>query len=102
MLVSREPHQGNRAPRHSGNQEVPECRTARPPECQAAPRAETTPVPVDLSVDVAGIRMRNPVMTASGTFGYGREFEPYMDLNRDRKSTRLNSSHHSISYAVFC
>jgi dihydroorotate dehydrogenase (NAD+) catalytic subunit len=40
------------------------------------------PVPVDLSVDVAGIRMRNPVMTASGTFGYAREFEQYMDLNR--------------------
>jgi dihydroorotate dehydrogenase (NAD+) catalytic subunit len=39
-------------------------------------------VPVDLSVDVAGIRMRNPVMTASGTFGYAREFEQYMDLNR--------------------
>ena len=41
-----------------------------------------SPVPVDLSVDVAGIRMRNPVMTASGTFGYAREFEQYMDLNR--------------------
>jgi dihydroorotate dehydrogenase (NAD+) catalytic subunit len=39
-------------------------------------------VPVDLSVDVGGIRMRNPVMTASGTFGYAREFEQYMDLNR--------------------
>jgi len=41
-----------------------------------------SPLPVDLSVDVAGIRMRNPVMTASGTFGYAREFEQYMDLNR--------------------
>jgi dihydroorotate dehydrogenase (NAD+) catalytic subunit len=41
-----------------------------------------SPVPVDLSVDVAGIRMKNPVMTASGTFGYAREFEQYMDLNR--------------------
>ena len=40
------------------------------------------PSAVDLSVDVAGIRMRNPVMTASGTFGYAREFEQYMDLNR--------------------
>jgi dihydroorotate dehydrogenase (NAD+) catalytic subunit len=35
-----------------------------------------------LAVEVAGIRMKNPVMTASGTFGYAREFEPYMDLNR--------------------
>ena len=40
------------------------------------------PTPVDLSVDIAGIRMKNPVMTASGTFGYAREFEQYMDLNR--------------------
>ena len=29
----------------------------------------------DLSVDIGGIRLRNPVMTASGTFGYAREFE---------------------------
>jgi dihydroorotate dehydrogenase (NAD+) catalytic subunit len=36
----------------------------------------------DLSVEVAGIRMKNPVMTASGTFGYAKEFEPYFDLNR--------------------
>ena len=34
----------------------------------------------DMSVALAGIRMRNPVMTASGTFGYGAEFAEYMDL----------------------
>lgn len=34
----------------------------------------------DLSVEIAGIKLRNPVMTASGTFGYGAEFAPYMDL----------------------
>ena len=33
-----------------------------------------------MSVEIAGIRMRNPVMTASGTFGYGEEFAEYMDL----------------------
>jgi dihydroorotate dehydrogenase (NAD+) catalytic subunit len=38
--------------------------------------------PPDLSVDIGGIRLRNPVMTASGTFGYAREFETYVDLNR--------------------
>jgi len=31
---------------------------------------------------VAGIRMQNPVMTGSGTFGYAEEFEKYFDLNR--------------------
>jgi len=34
----------------------------------------------DMSVALAGIRMRNPVMTASGTFGYGAEFADYMEL----------------------
>ena len=34
----------------------------------------------DMSVEIAGIKMRNPVMTASGTFGYGQEFAGYMDL----------------------
>ena len=34
----------------------------------------------DMSVDLAGIKMRNPVMTASGTFGYGAEFADYMNL----------------------
>src|SRR5699024_11751608 len=29
-------------------------------------------------------------------------FEPLLEMNQDRKSTRLNSSHVSISYAVFC
>ncbi|HEY5974371.1 MAG TPA: dihydroorotate dehydrogenase [Geobacteraceae bacterium] len=33
-----------------------------------------------LSVDIAGIKLRNPVMTASGTFGYGQEFADYLDL----------------------
>lgn len=38
--------------------------------------------PTDLSVVVAGIPLRNPVMTASGTFGYAREFDHLMDLNQ--------------------
>ena len=40
------------------------------------------PTPVSLAVEIAGIRMQNPVMTASGTFGYAQEFEQYMNLNR--------------------
>jgi len=34
----------------------------------------------DMTVEIAGIKMRNPVMTASGTFGYGEEFSAYVDL----------------------
>ena len=37
---------------------------------------------VSLSVNIGGIQMRNPVMTASGTFGYGSEYADFVDLNR--------------------
>jgi dihydroorotate dehydrogenase (NAD+) catalytic subunit len=35
----------------------------------------------DLRVDLGFLRLRNPVLTASGTYGYGTEFRPYMDLS---------------------
>lgn len=35
---------------------------------------------VDLTVDLGFLKLRNPVLTASGTFGYGLEFEPYLEL----------------------
>ena len=35
----------------------------------------------DLSVKIAGLDLKNPVLTASGTFGYGLEFSPLFDLN---------------------
>src|SRR5690554_7346481 len=101
---------------------------------------------VDLKVKLGSLELQNPVMTASGTYGYGEEYEDFVDINRlggivvkgttlhprqgndyprmaetpmgmlnavglqnvgvdrfiDRKSTRLNSSHVRISYAVFC
>jgi dihydroorotate dehydrogenase (NAD+) catalytic subunit len=36
----------------------------------------------NVSVDIGGIKLKNPVMTASGTFGYGAEFDDLIDLNR--------------------
>lgn len=36
---------------------------------------------MDLSVDFAGVRMKNPVTTASGTFGSGAEYGEFVDLN---------------------
>ena len=36
----------------------------------------------NLSVNIAGIEMKNPIMVASGTFGYGPEYSDYVDLNR--------------------
>jgi len=35
-----------------------------------------------LAVEFAGLKLKNPLMPASGTFGYGQEFAPYLDLNR--------------------
>jgi dihydroorotate dehydrogenase (NAD+) catalytic subunit len=35
---------------------------------------------VDSRVELAGVSLRNPVLTASGTFGYGTEFKDFMDL----------------------
>ena len=35
----------------------------------------------DLSVSLSGVRLKNPVIPASGTFGFGREFAPWYDLN---------------------
>lgn len=40
------------------------------------------PADVDLSVDIAGIRMANPVMVASGTFGSGREYERLINVSK--------------------
>jgi dihydroorotate dehydrogenase (NAD+) catalytic subunit len=34
-----------------------------------------------LAVEVAGLRLKNPVMPASGTFGYGQEYTPFFDLD---------------------
>ena len=36
---------------------------------------------VDLSVNLAGLTLDNPVIPASGTFGFGREFKDFYDIN---------------------
>lgn len=35
-----------------------------------------------MSVEIGSLKLRNPVMTASGTFGYGEEFSQYVDLEK--------------------
>lgn len=37
---------------------------------------------VKLGVNIGGLSLKNPVLTASGTFGYGEEFADFVDLNR--------------------
>lgn len=36
----------------------------------------------DLTVNIGSLSLPSPIMTASGTFGYGREYEPFVDLSR--------------------
>ncbi|MCK5847457.1 MAG: dihydroorotate dehydrogenase [Bacteroidales bacterium] len=37
---------------------------------------------MNTSIKIGGLDLKNPVMTASGTFGYGPEFEDFIDINR--------------------
>ena len=36
----------------------------------------------DLNININGLPLKNPVLTASGTFGYGTEFQDFIDLER--------------------
>jgi dihydroorotate dehydrogenase (NAD+) catalytic subunit len=47
--------------------------------CYAAPDV-TSAGPVDLTVNIGALRLRNPIIAASGTFGYGLEFAHLIDL----------------------
>jgi len=49
-------------------------------EAKAKPR--TSGSPLDMSVKFAGLEFRNPVIAASGTFGYGIEFEDIVSLDK--------------------
>ncbi|HZJ56880.1 MAG TPA: dihydroorotate dehydrogenase [Clostridia bacterium] len=37
---------------------------------------------LDLNIDIAGVHFKNPIIAASGTYGFGLEYERYMDLNQ--------------------
>src|SRR5690606_34517802 len=59
--------------------EIPARLPRRPRLQRRRGRAMTQP---NLKVKIAGIEFANPIMTASGTFGYGEEFNEYIDLSR--------------------
>ncbi len=50
--------------------------------CHAKISKVTVPGSVNLSVNVGALRLTNPIIAASGTFGYGVEFAHLVDLNR--------------------
>ena len=35
----------------------------------------------ELNVNIGNLQLKNPVMTASGTFGYGIEYSDFMDID---------------------
>src|SRR3712207_8151936 len=83
----------------------------RPPRSTLFPyttlfRSQVRPYPYQqLMLDAVDVerrvhdRHRNLVVAATGT---GKTVVAALDYRRDRKSTRLNSSHANIPYAVFC
>src|SRR5258705_941936 len=50
--------------------------------CHAKISKVTVPGSVNLSVNVGALRLANPIIAASGTFGYGLEFAHLVNLNR--------------------
>lgn len=48
---------------------------------------------LDLSVNIAGVTLKNPIVTASGTFGSGKEYAQFIDLNRLGAITVKGLSH---------
>ena len=46
---------------------------------------------MNMKVDLCGVTLNNPVMTASGTFGAGEEYSEFVDLNRLGDIQRRNT-----------
>jgi len=65
-------HKHSQIPRSARNDRLSSDRGEASPGEQFIPQMET---------EIAGIRFQNPVWTASGTFGYGKEFSSLIDLN---------------------
>src|SRR5699024_12228440 len=57
---------------------------------------------INLDKEVVYYRLLNENSVSRGKFSYDFNIAQRLDVLEDRKSTRLNSSHVSISYAVFC
>jgi dihydroorotate dehydrogenase (NAD+) catalytic subunit len=49
-------------------------------EAQQAPSPAASPPEFTLALSIAGVRFANPVIAASGTFGYGREYRGLLDI----------------------
>lgn len=54
----------------------------QPTKTSTAPANDPSPRGIDFSVQFAGLKFKNPIIAASGTFGYGVEFEDIVSLDR--------------------
>ena len=59
--------------------QAPESVTVSGPVVPTPPAGEFIP---QIEIEIAGVKFQNPVWTASGTFGYGREYSQLIDLNQ--------------------
>ncbi len=59
-----------------------ELQTQNPEPRIPNPESQTPTFAPQMQVNIAGVEFQNPVLTASGTFGYGQEFAQLIDLNR--------------------
>ena len=57
---------------------------------------------MNLSVDIAGVTMKNPVTTGSGTFGSGEEFSEFVDLSKLGAVTTKRSCQCSMAGESLC
>ena len=55
---------------------------------------------MNLAVNFAGVSMKNPVTTASGTFGSGAEYGEYVDLNRLERCGKCTLARQSNTESV--
>ena len=53
-----------------------------PPSAALSAVDPAAPPAVDLAVTLGRLRLPNPILVASGTFGYGREMTGFLDLAR--------------------
>src|SRR5689334_23603080 len=74
----------------------------RPPRSTLFPLHDALPISASVPVDVFDGRDVGLSEEAGLAREYGLALFDVSVVERDRKSTRLNSSHSSISYAVFC
>ena len=62
--------------------------------CKEGPVLNIRVIMAALNVKINGLKLKNPVMTASGTFGYGLEFADFVPLDGRR--------HYGKAYYVAC